>query len=207
MPTTHEFGPNGAYDDWEYHEKVATRFGFTTAKSLEDGQELGAGTPENTQVKLADSLNLFDTNSLATGVTVNEADVRLLSVDAGVKYRGIFIQTELYMRWINSMRADGPLPATEIVDKGFYVQAAGYPIKKKLEVYGATSWVYGDEGAGYKNSHEYLLGMNYFWFDNRNIRSNFQVIRVDRSPAGSTFGFYVGGQTGTTVSLATSILF
>jgi hypothetical protein len=49
--------------------------------------------------------------------------------------------------------------------------------------------------------------MNYFWFDNRNIRSNFQVIRVDRSPAGSTFGFYVGGQTGTTVSLATSILF
>lgn len=27
MPTTHELGPNGGFDDWEYHEDVATRFG------------------------------------------------------------------------------------------------------------------------------------------------------------------------------------
>ena len=27
MPTTKEFGPKGAYGDWEYHEKLATRFG------------------------------------------------------------------------------------------------------------------------------------------------------------------------------------
>ncbi len=207
MPTTHEFGPNGAYDDWEYHEKVATRFGFSVARSGEDRQEQADGTPENTQVKIADSLNLFDTGSLATGFTVQEADVRLLSVDAGVKYRGIFVQVEMYKRWLNGFKADGPIPVTEIVDTGFYVQAAGYPIKKKLEVYGATSWVFGDESAGFKTSHEYLLGMNYFWFDSRNIRSNLQFMRVDRSPASSTFGFYVGGQKGPTVSVATSILF
>jgi len=47
--------------------------------------------------------------------------------------------------------------------------------------------------------------MNYFWFDNRNIRSNLQVISVDRSPANGTFGFYVGGQKGTTVSVATPL--
>jgi hypothetical protein len=207
MPTTHEFGPNGSYDDWEYHEKVATRFGFSTARSLEDRQELGDGSPENTQVKIADSLNLFDANSLALGVTVQEANVRLLSVDAGMKYHGIFLQAELYNRQIDNFRADGPLPIGSINDKGLYVQAAFYPIKKKLELYGATSWIYGDKDAGFGNSHEYLVGGNIFWFDSRNIRTNVQVMSVDRSPANSTFGFYVGGQKGTTVSVATSLLF
>jgi len=207
MPTTHEFGPNGSYDDWEWHEKVATRFGFSAARSEEDRQEQADGTPENTQVKIADSLNLFDANSLANGVIVEEADVRLLSVDAGVKYHGLFVQVEMYKRWLNGFKADGPIPVTEIVDTGFYVQAAFYPIKKKLEVYGATSWVFGDKSAGFKTSHEYLVGMNYFWFNNRNIRSNLQLMSVDRSPASSTFGFYVGGQQGPTISVATSILF
>jgi len=207
MPTTHEFGPNGSYDDWEWHEKAATRFGFSTAKSLEDRQEQADGTPENTQVKIADSLNLFDTNSLADGLTVEEANVRILSVDAGVKYHGIFVQAEYFYRWLRHFSADGPVPVTQICDKGFYVQAAGYPIKKKLEVYGATSWVIGDKGAGFKTSYEYLVGMNYFWFNNRNIQSNLQLMSVHSSPANSTFGFYVGGQLGPTVSVATSILF
>ena len=35
MPTTKEFGPRGAYGDWEQHEKVATRFGFSTTRSPE----------------------------------------------------------------------------------------------------------------------------------------------------------------------------
>ena len=35
MPTTKEFGPKGAYGDWEYHEKVATRFGFSSTWSPE----------------------------------------------------------------------------------------------------------------------------------------------------------------------------
>jgi len=207
MPTTHEFGPNGSYDDWEWHEKAATRFGFSAAQSLEDRQEQADGTPENSQVKIADSLNLFDANSLANGVTVEEAKVQILSVDAAVKYHGIFVQVELFKRWLSDFTADGAIPVTEIVDTGFYVQAAFYPIKKKLEVYAATSWVFGDKSAGFKTSHEYLVGMNYFWFNNRNIRSNLQLMSVDRSPASSTFGFYVGGQQGPIISVATSILF
>ncbi len=38
-------------------------------------------------------------------------------------------------------------------------------------------------------------------------QSSTQVIRVDRSPVSSTFGHYVGGQKGTTVSVALSIFF
>jgi hypothetical protein len=207
LPTTHEFGPNSSYDDWEYHEKLATRIGFTTARSREDRQMLSDNSPENTQIRLADSTLLFDAGSLAPGVTVNQADVRLLSFDAGIKYHGIFAQAEFYHRTIDGFDADGPLPMAQIVDKGFYVQAAFYPIKQKLELYAATSWVFGDKDAGFSDSHEFLGGANVFWFKSRNIRSNFQVINVDRSAASSTFGFYVGGQKGTTYSIATSFLF
>ena len=51
------------------------------------------------------------------------------------------------------------------------------------------------------------VGGNYYWFDSRNVRSNVQVMNIDRSPVGSVFGFYVGGQKGTTVSAATSFYF
>jgi len=207
MPTTHEFGPNGSYDDWEYHEQLATRFGMSTARSREGRQELEDRRPENTQTRLADSVALFETGALAPSVIVNEADVRLLSFDAAMKYRGIFLQTEVFQRWIDGIDADGPLPVAQIADKGFYIQGGFYPMKKKLEVYGATSWVYGDKDAGYSNSHEYLGGANIFWFNSRNVRTNFQIMQVHRSPASSTFGFYVGGQKGPTVSVATSLLF
>jgi hypothetical protein len=208
MPTTKEFGPNGSYDDWEYHEKVATRFGFTSARSREDRfNQNNNPSPDNTTVRLADSTLLFQTGTVAPNVTVQKADIHSLSADAGMKYHGIFLQSEFFRRSLSDFQADGPLPVSEIVDRGFYVQGAFYPVKKKLELYGATSWVYGDKDAGFKNSHEYLVGTNYFPFDSRNYRLNVQIINVDRSPVSSLFGYYVGGQKGWTVASAFSVLF
>jgi hypothetical protein len=207
MPTTHEFGPNGSYGDWEYHEKAATRFGVSTARSPEDRQLQQNTSPENTQIKLADSLNLFDPGSLAPGVTVDRVNYRILSFDAGVKYRGIFAQLEYYNRWLDNFKADGPVPVASLHDHGFYVQGAFYPIKQKLELYGVTSQIFGDKSAGFKNSSEYTIGDNYYWFDSRNVRTNVQFMNINRSPVSSVFGFYVGGQDGNTVSVATSFYF
>jgi hypothetical protein len=207
MPTTKEFGPSGSYGDWDYHEKLATRFGISTARSREDRQLQANTSPENTQIKLADSLNAFDTGSLAAGVTVQSLDYRVLAADAGVKYHGIFAQLEYYNRWLDHFDADGPLPVSSIHDHGFYVQAAFYPVKKKLETYFVTSQIFGDKKAGFSNSHEVAVGGNYYWFDSRNVRTNAQVMSIGRSPVGSVFGFYVGGQKGTTVSVATSFYF
>lgn len=208
MPTTHEFGPRGGYGDWEWHDKLATRFGVGYAMSPENRQTSATtGPSNNTTLRLADSLNLFDTDSLATGVTVQSADYQVVSVDAGIKLRGVFLQAELYNRWLDKFVADGPLPVTRIHDLGFYVQAAFFPIPKKLELYAATSQVYGDKAAGFSNSNEYLAGANYYPFDSRNYRVNLQVIDVNRSPVSSTFGYYVGGQKGTTVSMAASVFF
>ena len=208
MPTTKEFGPNGSFDDWEYHEKVATRFGLSSNRSRESRFNQNANpAADNYQVKLADSVLLFSTGSLAPGVTVNFATVRGASADAGLKYRGIFLQTEIYKRWIYDFDADGPLPVSSIHDSGFYVQGAFYPIKKTLELYGATSWIYGDRDAGFDTTHEYIQGFNYYPANTRNVRFNTQLIEIDRSPQSSLFGFYVGGQKGTTVSSAFSFFF
>jgi len=79
MPTTHEFGPRGAYGDWEGHEKVATRFGIGAVKSPENRQTTSdTAPPNNTTLRLADSLNVFDEGSLAPGVSVLSVDYRVL---------------------------------------------------------------------------------------------------------------------------------
>lgn len=207
MPTTKEFGPRGAYGDWEQHEKVATRFGVSTTYSPEQSFADGSDIPGNTSIRLADSLNVFETGALAPDVTVRNVDYRLFAVDAGMKYRGFFVQAELYSRRLDHFNATGTIPVQAIEDKGFYVQAAFYPIPKKLEVYAVTSQIYGDKDAGFENSSEYLVGMNFYPFKSRNHRLNLQLMDVNRSPVSSTFGYYTGGQDGTTVSTALSIFF
>jgi len=208
MPTTKEFGPKGAFGDWEMHEELATRFGFSSAFSPEERfTDSNTGATGNTTIRLADSLNVFDTGALATGVTVENVDYRILAVDAGFKYRGIFVQTEAYSRRLDGFVADGALPVQAIRDTGFYVQAAFFPVPKKLELYAATSQIYGDEDAGFDNSSEYLVGMNYYPMNTRNHRLNLQLNQVNHSPVSSTFGYYVGGHDGTTVSTAFSIFF
>jgi hypothetical protein len=49
--------------------------------------------------------------------------------------------------------------------------------------------------------------MNFYPTDSRNHRLNVQVIDVHRSPVSSAFGYYVGGQTGTTVATSFSVFF
>ena len=208
MPTTHEFGPRGAYGDWENHDKVATRFGFGFVKSPENRQiSDSTGPSNNTTLRLADSLNVFDTGSLAPDVTVQSVDYRVLSTDAAVKYKGFFLQIEYYNRWLDKFVANGPLPVKSIHDHGFYIQGAFYPIKHRLELYGVTSQIFGDKDAGFENSSEYIGGANYYITRSRNYRINAQIMNVNHSPVSSTFGYYVGGQHGTTVSTAASFFF
>jgi len=209
MPTTHEFGPRGGYGDWEYHEQLATRFGMSAVYSPEQRYN---GTDDeksqNTTLRLADSLNLFDTGSLAPDITVTDVDYRILALDAGMKYRGVFLQAEYYHRWLDGFKTDGgDLPMREIKDQGFYVQASFYPLPKVLEMYTGTSQIFGDSGLGFGDSADYILGSNWYPSDSRNYRLNMQYNYVDKSPVSSTFGYYVGGQKGNTVSTAFSIFF
>jgi hypothetical protein len=207
MPTTHEFGPRGAYGDWEWHEELATRFGLSYVDSPEQSFRDSGNNPENTTLRLADSVNLFETGALAPGVTIENADYEIVAIDAGVKYKGMFLQAEYYQRTLDNFVANGLLPVRQIKDNGFYVQGSFFPIKQKLELYALTSQIYGDDDAGFGDSSEYGVGMNWYPWPTRNHRLNVQALDITRSPVSSTFGYYTGGLDGWTFATSFSIFF
>jgi hypothetical protein len=208
LPTTGEFGPRGGFGDYEVHDKLATRFGFSTTRSRENRfNQISVSSPDETVIRLQDSLLLFETGTLAPVVTIQEANYRVFSADAGAKYRGLFVQTEFQQRWLGHFFADGPLPVSSIFDHGFYVQSSYFIKPAKLEPYLTTSWVFGDKSAGFGTSKELIGGLNFYPADTRNVRLNVQVINVDRSPVSSVFGYYTGGLKGPIISAEVSVLF
>lgn len=204
MPTTGEFGPRGGFGDYEIHDKVATRIGAAYTHSRENRQSQPSLTaPDNTQIRLSDGTLFFQTGALAANTTVNDADYHMVEVDAGVKYDGFHIQTEFYYRLLNNFDGAGPFPLSTIHDHGFYVQG-GYTFpSRKWMVYSATDFIFGQ----FNTSYEAGGGANYYPTDTRNWRINLWSFYVFRSAYGSLFGYYVPGQTGPTVSLATDLFF
>lgn len=197
LPTTGEFGPRGAFGDYESHENLATRFNFAYTYSPEDRQG-DIGTPAgNTTLRLSDSLNIFDTGSFAPGVTVEKARYQLISGSVGIKYHGLFVQGEGYDRKLDNFVANGPLPVNAVRDYGFYVQLGYMVVPKRIELYGATSYIFGQYG----HPKEFIIGGNYYPWNSRNARLNIQLVNVDHSPVSSTFGFYLGQLTGQVFSI------
>ena len=204
LPTTGEFGPRGAFGDYERHEKLATRFNVAYTFSPEERQA-PVGTPaSNTTLRLADSLNVFDTGALANGVTVERVRYQLFSAAAGLKYHGFWLQGEGYYRVMDHFVADGPLPVIAVRNTGFYVQAAQMIVPKRFELYASTSYVLGEFG---HHPHEFIIGSNYYPWNTRNLRLNVQVINVSHSPVSSTFGFYTGQITGQVLSIGFTALY
>lgn len=203
LPTTGEFGPRGAFGDYEDHQHLATRFNLAYTYSPEERQS-PIGTPAgNTTLRLDDSLNVFDTGALAPGVTVERAHYQMASAAIGMKYHGLWIQGEGYGRLLDHFEANGRLPVTEIKDTGFYVQLAYMIVPKRVELYGATSHIFGQFG----DPKEFIIGNNYYPWNTRNIRLNTQLIDVSHSPVSSTFGFYVGQLTGPIFSIGMTALY
>jgi hypothetical protein len=204
LPTTGEFGPRGAFGDYERHKKLATRFNLAYTYSPEERQSTIGEPAGNTTLRLADSLNLFDTGALANGVTVTRAKYQLVSAAAAMKYRGFWLQGEGYARKLDDLIADGPLPVKNIRNTGFYVQAADMIVPNRFELYASTSYVRGEFG---HHPHEFIFGSNYYPWNTRNLRLNVQVINVSHSPVSSTFGFYIGQITGQVVSIGFTTLY
>jgi hypothetical protein len=210
LPTTGEFGPKGAYGDFEEHKNLAVRMGTSYTHSREDQLTTDPDNPfpDETQIRLADSLLLFQLGSLAPGVQVHQANYDMSAVDFGIKYKGLFMQTEVYNRWLSKFDVSGGVaPMSQIYDHGLYLQIAQMVVPKKFELYTAASWVFGDKDAGFSNSSDYLIGVNRYLYGTRNCRLNLQVNFVNHSPTGSNFGYYAGGQKGVIYSAGWSINF
>ena len=152
---------------------------------------------------MSDGVLFFETGALADNVTVENADVDNINIDAGVKYKGFGLQTEFHARRLSDFDADGPLPRSELRDYGYNIQASYMVIPRKLCVYGVHSYFFDDFE---RHPWEAGGGVNLYPIKTRSWRLNLQVMRVYKSSAGGTFGLYNAGQTGTTITFGTDIL-
>lgn len=203
QPTTGEFGPRNGFGDLEHHTKLATQFGVSNTFSRESRYAPPGSPPNGTQIKLSDGINPFDEGALANGVTVTRLDYSVLAVDAGAKYRGFSFQGEYYWRGLNDFVATGPLPLASIYDHGFMAEAMYMVLPKKLGAYVVSGYVH-----DHFNRRPWELGggLSLYPYGNRSWRINAHVLHVDKSPAGSSFGYYLSGLTGTIISFGTDII-
>jgi hypothetical protein len=203
LPTTGEFGPRGGLGDLEDHKRVATRFGISAGHSRESRYAADSVPPNHSQIRLSDGVNPFDADALADGVTVQKLDYDVMAFDAGLKYRGLTLQAEYYVRRLSDFQADGPLPQDEIVDHGFQAQVMHMVVPRYVGAYFSGARVFDEFD---RDPWELSGGASVYPTGTRSWRLNLHIIRVERSPTGSNFGFYTAGQSGTTISIGTDFL-
>ena len=202
------YGPPGKsrnmYDDYFAERKVRVRLGTALTNSREDRfSNLDQSSPENTSLYNSDGVLTFSTGAFAPGVTVEEATYQMWAIDGGIKWNGLAITGQYFMRWLDDFTADGPLPVTSTMDHGAELTAAYFLKPKKVMVYGRGSWVRGEFG----NSHEYGGGVKWHYLPTERLWMNAELFNVDRSPYSGAFTPYTAGMKGWVPMLQTVLAF
>jgi hypothetical protein len=183
LPTTGEFGLWNTFGDYDDHQTVATRLGVRYSHSLEEKQsQPGTEGIENSQIRLSDGSVIFTPDLFGPGITVNEVDYRMSSVDVGVKYRGLSVEGEYYWRWLSNFTGVNTSGIANITDHGYQLQTSAMAVPKILQLYFGTSQVFGQHG----DPWEVRGGANWYVMKERGIRLNGEWIYVDKSPVGYT---------------------
>ena len=154
-------GPYGGPPvDYEWHEDPVVRVGgsFGFDKS-DDRSDVGFPLGDDNFLRLSDGSRLSDVGVLAPGVRVTSDRLLKGGLDFGAKWRGWSLFTELFVRSIQSLEADGPIPVTQIDDAGFRADIGVFLVPKRLDLLARVSRVDGDFGA----STEYAAGFNYYF--------------------------------------------
>jgi len=196
LPTTHEFGPLGAFGDFEQHEEVATRLGVHFTHSTEDRQQQpGTDSIENTQIRLSDGNVIFTPFLFGPGVIVEKVRYQMASLDAGIKYRGYSLEGEYYRRWLSDYVGPGTEIIDDINDDGYQLWASAMVLPSKLQAYVGLSQIFGDFG----DASELRFGFNYFPKAMRGLRVNGEWMILDEAPLGYTAFPYPVGANGDVV--------
>ena len=192
------------YDDYFASKKVRIRVGTSYTKSREDRfSNLDQSTPENTSLYNSDGVLSFSTGAFAPGVTVDLATYRLWAIDGGIKWNGLAVNAQYFMRWLNDFEADGPLPLASTFDHGAELSASCFVDPKKWMLYGRGSWVRGEFG----DSWEYGGGVKWFFLPTERLWMNAELFRVNKAPYSGAFTPYTAGMTGWVPMVQTVLAF
>jgi hypothetical protein len=193
LPTTGEFGLWNTFGDYDDHQQVATRIGIHYTHSLEEKQsQPGTEGIENSQIRLTDGSVIFTPDLFGPGITVDEVDYRMSSVDAGVKYQGLSLEGEYYWRWLSNFTGLNTGGIADITDHGYQLQTSAMAVPKIVQLYAGVSQVFGEYG----DQWEVRGGGNWYVMKERGIRVNGEWLYVDKSPVGYTAYPYPVGAKG-----------
>src|SRR5436190_1816421 len=193
------------YDDYFAQKKLRIRLGTSYTISKEDRfSNLDTSSPENTGVYNSDGVNAFQTGAFAIGVTVQNATYRMWATDWGLKYNGLAINGQYYLRTLNNFKADGPLPLTSTFDHGFELSVAKFVIPKKLMVYGRSSAVFGE----FKSPYEFGAGVKWHFLATERLWMNAELMKIiGGSPYNGAFSPYNSGINGWVPMIQTVLSF
>ena len=181
------------YDDYFSSKELRVRVGSAYTQSREDRfSNLDQSSPENTSLYNSDGVLTFSTGAFAPGVTVDLATYRMWAIDGGIKWNGLAINGQYFMRWLDDFEADGPLPLTSTMDHGAEITAGYFVTPKKVMVYGRGSWVRGE----FRNSHEFGGGVKWHYLPTERLWLNGELFKIDRAPYSGAFTPYTAGMTG-----------
>jgi hypothetical protein len=181
------------WNDWESHEKPALRIGTAFTYAREDRlSDLAVTSPENNSTFISDGLLLFETGSLANGVTVFLTNFYLWAGDVGIKYRGLAFNFEFYERYMNQFQADGPIPISSMHDWGFEASLGYFVLRSQLETYVRSSFVDGP----FRTAVEGAVGFSWYPFGTRQVWLSSEGVLIKNSPYTSVLYVYSSGQTG-----------
>src|SRR6185369_17202632 len=192
------------YDDYFSSKKPRIRFGTSFTESREDRfSNLDTSSPENTALFNSDGVLTFSTGAFAPGVTIDKALYKMWAIDGGIKYNGLAINGQYFMRWLSDFEADGPIPLASTFDHGCELSAGHFVIPRKLLVYVRGSQVFGEFG----NSHEYAGGVKWHFLPTERLWLNAELMRVNRSPYNGAFTPYTAGMNAWAPMIQTIIAF
>ena len=181
LPTTEEFGRG--FGDFEHHQDVATRVGIHFSRSDEDRQsQPDTEAIENSQIRTSDGNVIFTPGLFGDGISITNAKYEMFAADAGVKYKGLALEGELYWRIVSNFEGPGVigLPFQDMRDQGFKLEASAMPLPKLLQTYVSGSRIFGEYG----DPWDLRVGINYHPFRNDIIWWNTEYMWLSRSPVG-----------------------
>jgi hypothetical protein len=191
------FGPPGKdrnlYDDYFASKKVRIRLGTAFTRSREDRfSNLDQTTPDNTALYNSDGVLTFSTGAFAPGVTLNLATYKMWAADWGIKWNGLAVNGQYFVRRLDDFDADGPLPLSSTFDHGGEFSASYFAKPKKLMPYIRGSWVIGQ----FRNSYEYGAGVKWFYLPTDRLWLTAELMRVNKVPYTGAFTPYTAGLNG-----------
>jgi hypothetical protein len=181
------------YDDYFSSRKVRIRLGTSYTRSRENRfSDLDQSSPENTSIYNSDGVKAFATGAFAPGVTLQDATYKMSAIDYGLKWNGLAVNGQYFMRWLNDFVADGPLPLASTFDHGAELSASYFVKPKKLMPYIRASWVRGQ----FRDPYEYGAGLRWYYLPTERLWLNAEVIHLTGgAPYSGAFTPYSAGIT------------